>query len=159
MPFAYAVISAPATPLTSHATPNTENPNLAIRQATRGVDITAVRVGGRAAAGTTLTGIGFRFRRWTTVGTGGGAITPAPTRIGTTAATTAADSSSALTAGTVSGAYVGSCVCGASSPGGWAARDADAYIHLEGGSADEIDVNSVCGVASQLLDVGADILE
>jgi hypothetical protein len=159
MPFAYGVVSSPATPFTSHATPNTEDPVLVLRQAVRGFDVSAIAVAGRAAAGATLTGIGFKVRRWTTVGTGGGAITPVPRRIGTTASTTAADKGSAITPGTVSGAYQASFGCGSSSPGGWMARDADAMIHVEGGGADELDINSVSGVASMLLDVAAEILE
>jgi len=159
MPFAYAIVSIPATPLTSHATPNTENPNLVLRQATRGFDLSSIAVLGRAAAGTTLTGIGFKVRRWTTAGSGGTAITPSPRRIGTTATTTAADSATAITPGTVSGAYQASFGCGSSSPGGWMARDTDAMIHVEGGSSDELSINSVSGVASMLLDVGAEILE
>ena len=159
MPFAYAVVPAPATPLTCHATPNTENPNLVLRQATRGFDLASIFVAGRGAALTTLSGIGFRVRRWTTAGTGGTAVTPSPRRIGTTAATTAADSESAITPGTVSGAYQLSFGCGASGPGGWVARDPDAMIHVEGGGADELNINSVSGTASLLLDVSAEIYE
>jgi len=159
MPFGYAVVSAPATPFASHATPNTEDPTLVLRQATRGFDVAGISVHGRAAAGTTLTGIGWKVRRWTTAGTGGTGVTPAPKRIGTTAATTAADKTSAITAGTVSGAYQASFGCGSSTPGGWVARDTDAMIHVEGGGADELNINSVCGVASMLLDCAAEILE
>lgn len=159
MPFCYGVISIPATPLTCHGTPNTENPNLVMRQATRGFDVLSMTCAGRAAAATTITGIEFRTRRWTTAGSGGTAITPQPRRIGTTASTTAADSATSITPGTVSGAYVAVMSCGASGPGGWNAVNADAAIHVEGGSSDELSVNSVCGVASLLLAVGAEIAE
>lgn len=159
MPFVYSVEGAPATPYASHATPNTEDPTLVIRQATRGVDLQALYVLGRGAALTAITGIGYRVRRWTTAGTGGTAITPAPRRIGTTAATTAADKVTAITPGTVSGAYQLSFGCGAAGPGGWVARDADSAIHLEGGGSDELDINSVCGVASMLHHVSAEIAE
>src|SRR5690349_12670842 len=137
MPFVYAVEGAPATPYATHATPNTEDPTLVIRQATRGVDLQAIYVLGRGAALTAITGIGYRVRRWTTAGSGGTSITPAPRRIGTTAATTAADKVTAITAGTVSGAYQLSFGCGAAGPGGWVARDADSALHLEGGGSDE----------------------
>jgi hypothetical protein len=161
LPFVYAVEGAPATPYATSATVNSEDITLAIRQATRGVDLTALFVHGRGAALTTITGIGYRVRRWTTVGSQGAAITPAPRRIGTTASTTAADKTGAVTIlpGTVSGAYQLGIGCGASGPGGWVARDADSAIHLEGGSSDELDVNSVSGVASMLHHVSAEIAE
>lgn len=159
MPFGYGVEGAPATPYASHATPNTEDPTLVLRQAVRGFDIVSLYVHGRGAALTTITGLGFRLRRWTTAGSGGTAITPAPRRIGTTASTTAADKVSAITPGTVSGAYQLSFGCGAAGPGGWTARDADMAIHVEGGGADEIDINSVSGVTAMLHHVSAEITE
>jgi hypothetical protein len=87
-----------------------------LRQATRGVDLMSIFVHGRGAALTAITGIGYRVRRWTTAGSGGTAITPAPRRIGTTAASTAADKVTAITAGTVSGAYQLGFGCGAAGP-------------------------------------------
>ncbi len=159
MPFVYGVDGAPATPYATHATPNTEDPTLVLRQATRGVDLTAIFVHGRGAALTTITGIGYRIRRWTTAGTGGTTVTPSPRRIGTTAGTGAADKVTAITPGTVSGAYQLSFGCGASGPGGWVARDGDAAIHLEGGGADELNINSVSGVASMLHHVSCEISE
>ncbi len=159
MPFVYAVEGAPATPYATHATPNTEDPTLVLRQATRGVDVQALYVQGRGAALVAITGIGFRVRRWTTAGSGGTAITPAPRRIGTTAATTAADKVTAITAGTVSGAYQLAFSCGAAGPGAWVAPNPDSTIHIEGGSADELDINSVCGVTAMLHHVSAEIVE
>lgn len=158
-PFVYAVEGAPATPYATHATPNTEDPTLVLRQAVRGFDIQSLLAQGRGAALTAITGIGYRLRRWTTVGTGGTAITPSPRRVGTTASTTAADKVTAITPGTVSGAYQLAFSCSGSGPGGWVARDSDSAIHVEGGGADEIDVNSVCGVASMLHHVSAEIAE
>jgi hypothetical protein len=159
MPFYYGIEGAPATPYASHATPNTEDPTLVLRQAVRGVDVPAIYVHGRGASLTTLIGIGYRVRRWTTVGTGGTAITPSPRRIGTTASTTAADKVTAITPGTVSGAYQLAFGCGGAGPGGWTAVNADAALHLEGGSADELSINSVCGVASSLHHVHCEIME
>lgn len=159
MPFVYSVEGAPATPYATHATPNTEDPTLVLRQATRGFDVLSVLVHGRGASLTALTGIGYRMRRWTTAGSGGTGITAAPTRIGTAASTTAADKVTAITPGTVSGAYQLGIGCGAAGPGGWVAMNADDAIHVEGGSADELDINSVCGVASMLHHVHARIQE
>lgn len=159
MPFYYNVEQSPATPYTTHATPNTEDPTLVIRQTVRNCDVMSISAGGRAAAATTITGIGYKVRRWNTVGTGGTGVTPAPTRIGTVASTVCVDKASAITAGTVSGAIVGGFTCGKSSPGGWVARDADDALNLEAGSADEFDINSVAGEASLLHTVGCKISE
>lgn len=159
MPFVYAVEGAPATPYATHATPNTEDPTVVLRQAARGFDLQSILVQGRAAAATTISGIGYRVRRWTTAGTGGTALTPNPRRIGTTASTTAADKVTAITPGTVSGVYQAAFSCGKAGPGGWVARDADSAIHVEGGSADELDINSVAGEASLLHHVSCEIAE
>lgn len=159
MPFVYAVEGAPATPYATHGTPNTEDPTLVLRQATRGVDLQAIYTQGRGASLTAISGIGYRVRRWTTAGSGGTSITPAPRRIGTTAATTAADKVTTITPGTVSGAYQLAFGCGAAGPGGWVAPNQDSCIHLEGGGSDELDINSVAGVASLLHHVSAEIME
>lgn len=157
MPFVYSIDSGVT--YTSHATPNTEDPTIVIRQATRGVDLQGIYVLGRGAGLTAISGIGYRVRRWTTAGTGGTALTPNPRRVGTTASTTAADKQTAITAGTVSGAYQVSFGCGAAGPGGWVARDADSAIHLEGGGADELDINSISGTASLSHQVSCEIAE
>ena len=159
MPFVYGVEGAPATPYATSATPNTEDPTLVLRQATRGVDLMSLLIHGRGAGLTTLSGIGYRVRRWTTAGTGGTAVTPSPRRVGTTASTTAADKVTAITAGTISGAYQLGIGCGGAGPGGWVAPNQDSAIHLEGGSADELDINSVSGTASMLHHVSAEIAE
>lgn len=160
MPFVYAIAQGtPGTPLQSNTTPNTETSNMQIRQTTRGVDVNSIYVTGRGAALTTITGLSFIVRRWTTVGTGGTASAISPRRIGTTASTTAFDSASAITQGTVSGAIQAHFGCGASGPGGWVARDADSAMHLEGGSSDDFDIVSLTGVASMLFSMSAEIAE
>jgi len=152
MPFIYDVAhDGTAKFLATSGTANTELANMALRQATRGFNLNAVRVQGRGAGLTTLTGISFVVRRWTTAGSGGTAATPAPRRIGTTASTTAATScDSAITAGTVSGAVQAMFGCGAAGPGGFVARDDDSKIHVEGGSSDELDIFSIQGGGSAL---------
>ena len=159
MAFVYGVEGAPATPYACHGTPNTEDPTLVLRGGTFGFDLQAIWTLGRGAALTAISGIGYRVRRWTTAGSGGTAVTPAPRRIGTTANTVASDKVSAITAGTVSGAYQLSFGCGAAGPGGWVAPNPDSMIRVEGGSSDELDINSVCGVASLLHHVSAEIVE
>ena len=149
MPFMYTVAGlAAGASYATHATPSTEDPTLALRQAVRGFDMTAAYCNGRANAATTITGISYIGRRWTTVGTGGTAVTPNPKRIGTTASTTAADKAAALTQGTVSGVVQFSMGCGKAGPGGWVARDADSAVHVEGTSADELVINSLSAEAS-----------
>jgi len=157
--FIYAIEGAPATPYATHATPNTEDPTVVIRGGARGFSLQAVYVHGRGASLTALTGIGYRVRRWTTAGTGGTAITPNPRSIGTTAVSTAADKVTAITAGTVSGAYQLAIGCGAAGPGGWVAPNQDSCIQVEGGSSDELDINSVAGVASMLHHCHCEIIE
>lgn len=157
MAFVYDV-PAGAT-LSSSGSANTELVNMAIRQATRGVDIQSFAVVGRGAGLTAISGIAFRCKRWTTAGSGGTSITPNPRRIGTTASTTAVDSQTTITAGTVSGVTQLMFGCGAAGPGGWAAMNPDSMIHIEGGSSDEIDVYSISGTTSLNFDLGAEIAE
>jgi hypothetical protein len=159
MPFVYSVVPTVATFLTSSGTANTELPNMVLRQATRGFDVQAFYAQGRGAGLTSISGIAFRVRRWTTAGSGGTAITPAPRRIGTTASTTAASSETAITAGTVSGAYQLAFGCGAAGPGGWVAPNPDSNIHVEAGSADELNVNSMSSTISLNLELSAEIAE
>lgn len=157
MPFVYSVDSGAL--YTSHATPGTEDGTLALRQATRGVDLTAAYGHGRGAGLTSISGITISCKRWTTAGTGGTAVTPSPRRIGTTASTTAADKQTALTPGTISGAYQFSFGFGAAGPGGWMARDSDSAVHLEGGGADELCLYSQSGTASLNFKLSAEIAE
>jgi hypothetical protein len=149
MPFVYTVAGlAAGASYATHATPSTEDPTLQMKQTTRGFDITAAYGNGRANAATTITGISYLGRRWTTVGSGGTAVVPAPKRIGTTALTVCADKATALTAGTVSGAIQFSFGVGKAGPGGWVARDADSCVHVEAASADEVTIASLAAEAS-----------
>jgi hypothetical protein len=157
MPFVYSVDNGST--YATHATPSTEDPTIVLRQTTRNCGLQGMYAAGRAAAATTITGIGYRVRRWTTVGSGGTTVTPAPRAIGTTASTVCVDKASAITAGTVSGAYQASFGCGKAGPGGWVARDADSVILLEAGSSDELDVNSIAGEASLSHQLSLEIVE
>ena len=157
MPFYYNVDTGAN--YTSHATGNTEDPTIVLRQTTRGMDLMAMLAKGKAASATTISGMAINVRRWTTVGSGGTTVTPAPTRIGTTASTVAVDKVSAITAGTVSGAYVTSLGFSKAGPGGWVARDQDDACHLEAGGADEFDLNSICGETAQLFALSCRIAE
>jgi hypothetical protein len=157
--FYYGVEGAPATPYQSHATPNTEDPTLVLRQNVRNMQLLSIFVHGRGVGLTTLTGIGFRLRKWSVAGSGGTAITPAPRAVGSTASTTAADKVTAITPGTTALGYQISFGCGGAAPGGWSAYNEDARMTMEGGSADEISINSVSGAAQMLHHVSAEIAE
>lgn len=146
MPFVYSVSASTAGNTATNATPNTETIYMALRQATRGFNLTSYFVTGKGAGLTALSGIIHRFRRWTTVGSTGTTVTPAPRRVGTTASTGCVDGS--VTAGTVGGTYQLTIGHGAAGPGGWVARDEDSKIHLEGTAADELAVYSASGTAS-----------
>ena len=161
MPFVYTVgLPANVASLTSCGTTNTEYAGLAMRQATRGFDLQAVYAHGMANAATSISGIGFRVRRWTTAGSGGTAITPAPKRIGTTASTTAASNSGgAITVGTVDGSTQVAFGCGGSGPGGWVAPDLDSRVHVEGGSSDELLVYTIATPTSMPFGVATEIVE
>jgi hypothetical protein len=164
MPMVYGFDGAPATPYTTHATPNTEDPTLVLRGGARNADVQAIYVQGRGASLTAITGIGYRIRRWTTAGTGGTAVVGSPRRamgagVFTACLITAADKVSAITAGTVSGVYQLAFSCGAAGPGGWVAPNPDSTICIEGGSSDELDINSVCGVTAMAHHVSAEVAE
>lgn len=157
MPFVYNVTGGAN--YTTSGSANTEDPTIVLRQATRGVDLQAIYGAGKAASATTISGIAIRVRRWTTAGSGGTSLTPAPRRIGTTASTTAVDKQTSITPGTTSGAYQIAFGFGKAGPGGWVARDADSAIHLEAGGSDELDLNSVSGETSLNFELACEIAE
>lgn len=147
--------------LTTSGSANTELGNMAFRQATRGFDINAIQAGGRGTGLTVITGISIRARRWTTASTGGTTLTAGPRRQDQPAAATTGVSSSgsAITAGTGDGSTQVAFSFGAAGPGGWVARDDDSKIHVQGGSADSIDLNSISGGTSLALELAAEIGE
>ena len=161
MPFVYAIgLPASVASLTTCGTTNVELAALAMRQATRNFDVQAMYASGFANAATSISGIAFRARRWTTAGSGGTAITPAPRRIGTTAATTAASNSGgAITVGNTDGSTQAAFGCGASGPGGWVAPDIDSRITVEAGSSDEILVYSIATPTALPFQVSTEIVE
>lgn len=125
-------------PWSTSATANTPDCFAAIRQASQAVLLSALWLIGKAAAATSITGIVVRGRRWTTVGSGGTAVTMSPRWIGPTMLSSVVDKTSAITPGTTGGATA--LVAGFPSVGGggWTARSDMAMVRLEGGSADEL---------------------
>lgn len=129
---------------------STELSQMSIKAQARNVGLTSASVIGRGAGLTALSGIAFRFKKFTTTASSSGTtITPAPLDTGMQAAkavTVAA--SSGLSLGSGGPILVGSFGCGAAGPGGWVARDVDHMPSLEGGSSLSIDTFSVSGTAS-----------
>lgn len=155
--FVYAVNEA-GTTYTTNGTANTEQAWLALKQATHGFWMTALRVIGKGSALTTLNAIAFHVRRWTTAGSGGTAVTPTPVDpLAPASATTAAMGTP--TAGTVSGVIVLAGVgCSATGPGGWTARDDISKPAIRSG-ADELDTYSLSATISLNFTGGCDFEE
>jgi len=155
MPFCYDIPSkAVLENYTTSGSGNTEIDAAFIKPgATRAVMLLALRVLGKGAGLTALSGIAFRLKQWTsTASSGGTAITPAPTdnRAPACAATSGAAATAAgtVTSGTGGPSIVGGAGCGASGPGGWVAPNPDAGIVLDGGANKSIDLFSSSGTAS-----------
>lgn len=160
MAFVYGFGKDTEVAYSTHASTNTDDPTIVLRQTARNCDLQALYCLGRGTSLTAITGIGYRVRRWTTVGSGGTALANvAPRRIGTTASTVIVDKAAAITPGTVSGAVQIAFGCGAAGPGGWVARDEDSKITMEAGSADELDINSVAGVTAMSHQLSGEISE
>ena len=134
--FVYSIASAANE--TTSATVDTLDAYLAIRETSQAVWLQTWLSQGKGAALTTLTGIMHRLRLWTTVGTGGSAITPQPTRPTMPAAQTVVVNG-ALTQGTINGATQLAFGHGAAGPGGWmpagTARRGLAYLSRRRGHA------------------------
>jgi len=160
MPFVYGVSAAGVNYQTS-ASADTEDAYMALRQATRGFSLQAIFAAGKAAAATVLNGVGHHVRRWTTAGSGGTALTPAPRfALSPAAVTVAADKQTALTPGTVSGALQLAFGHGGSTGNSWVARDEDSKIHVEAGSADELALYSItAGTVALKFTASAEIQE
>lgn len=156
MPFVYNVQSkGVAENYATSGSANTEIDAAFIKSgATRFLALLALRVQGKGAGLTALSGIAFRLKQWTTTSSSGGtAITPgAVNNIGPAAAHTAAagagGGTGAVTSGTGGPALVGGCGCGASGPGGWVAPNPDAAIGLDGNANKSTDLFSASGTAS-----------
>ena len=167
MPFVYnCQTKAVAENYTTSGTANTEIDAAFIKPgATRAVTLIALRVQGKGAGLTALSGIAFRLKIWpTTSSSGGTAITPGPTdnrapAAVATAAAGAGGGTGAVTSGTGTPVFVGGCGCGASGPGGWVAPNPDAGITLDGGANKSVDLYSASGTISLPWEAQAEIQE
>jgi hypothetical protein len=146
MPFVYSIV--PGANVTTNATPNTETDHLrTVTGASRGAAFTGCYVVGKANAATSISGIAFRFKRFSTASTAGAGITPAPRDPSAPAAgLTAATAPTAGATPTLQLAFG----CGKAGPGGWVARDPDSVIYLAagGGASGNVDLFSASAEAS-----------
>lgn len=145
--------AANTTSFTSSGTPDTEQDHYFIKPGTRNVGVLSLIVGGKGAGLTTLSGIEYRLKRWTSTATAintGTALTPTPVDPGSQAAkATAATSTGAqFTPGTGGPVFVGGCFSGAAGPGGWVAENPDAMPTVEGSANQTIDLFIASGTAS-----------
>lgn len=153
--------------LQTHTTPGTERDVLFLRpSADRALSLIALRVQGRGAGLTALSGITFRLKVYTTTAsasTAGEALTPRPVDQNSPAtsmtAGIASHASLAVTAGTGGPINVGSCGCGASGPGGWVASNPDAAITLNATTNRSVDLWASSGTADLRYDFGGEFQE
>lgn len=130
--------------------------------ATRPAIVVALRVQGKAAAKTSLSGISIRLKQWpttssastTTAASGSTSTTPTPKiQYGIACVATAGmitASTNVVVVGTGTAVYVGLATCGASGPGGWVAINPDDVPSLTGGSNMSLDIVSASAEAAAL---------
>ena len=158
MPMIYGITPATAGNLTTNATPNTATETLFLKPgATRTLWLLSLYVMGKGAALTTISGIAFRVKKWTTASTAGTAITPQPRDSGFQAAT--ATAASRPTAGSGGGTPVLAFGCGAAGPGGWVAPNPDAGVVMAAANAGSIAVDDASGTASLNFEISGEIAE
>ncbi len=159
--FVYGITPAVGTTLTCSGTPNTEVDQLMVFAAAgtpaRSTSILRILVHGRGGALTSISGITWRLKRWTTGSTSGTPITPIAFDPGAQAAKCTA--AAVPTAGSVDGAVRLSFGCGAAGPGGWVAENPDAMPVLEAGSGDSYDLYNASATASLTADASMAVVE
>ena len=121
-----------------------------IKPGTRTIAVQSMRVGGKGAGLTALSGISYRLKKYfTTAAAGGTAITPAPGDPGAQAAkATAGGASGGVTVGTGGPTFQVGCTSGAAGPGGWTAENPDSMKVLEGSANMSMDLFVSSGTAS-----------
>lgn len=157
---AYYNISPGATQ-TTNATPATENDCFFIKPgATRSVMLIALYFQGKAAAATTISGITYRLKQWTsTAAAGGSALTPAVKGPFLAAVATAGFSASAVTAGTGGPTLKGAWGSGSSSPSPWIAPHIDQCYEVDAAATQSLDIFNSSGAVSANFEMSADIAE
>ncbi len=157
MPFIYS--SASKQQLESFSTSGSGNTQLdqffMKPGATRPAAIVAIRVQGKGAGLTALSGMSVRLGQWTTTSSTSVAATsttPSPKNILAPACVATAgmvsSAASTVTSGTGGPLYVGLASMGASGPGGWVAINPDDVPLLDGNANRSMDLFSASGTAS-----------
>jgi hypothetical protein len=153
---------APGATQTTNAAANTENDALFITPgALRAVAITAIYPQGRGANLTSISGITYRLKKWTTTASSGGTpITPSPNEAGYSAASaTAGFAAGAVTPGTGGPTLLLSIGSGTTSPGNWMARTVDDWRRLYAGETKSMDIFNIASAVSLTYEMSIDIAE
>ena len=160
MPFIYMIPThSVAAAFTTSATPDTEIDAMFVKPGTRTIALLAMRVGGKGAGLTALSGIAYRLKKYTTTSAAGGtAITPAPSDPGAQAAKmTAGGATAGVTVGTGGPVFQMGCTSGAAGPGAATAVTPDAAKTLEGAANQSIDLFVSSGTASMKYEAELDV--
>ncbi len=168
MPFVYAIQSKMALEnFSTSSGANTQLDQCFMKPgASRPAAIVALRVQGKGAALTALTGMCIRLGQWTTTAStsvAGVAAVPspknnlAPACVATAGMVTAA--SSTITSGTGGPLYVGLASMGASGPGGWVSINPDDVPLLDGGANRSLDLFSSSPTANTAYEFAQDSVE
>jgi len=165
MPFIIIAHSAGAGGVNANSTTsssiNTEldqgSANFSSTSLNRSMFVTAVYGLGTNAGLTTISGIAYRLKRWTTTGSTGGGngvnngkVDPLeglnfPSYMEVLMAVTG---STALTSGTGGPNFIGGWTSGATGPGGWTSSNTSSWLELDSRTGGSIDLFSVSGTAS-----------
>jgi len=165
MPFVYssqnAQVASGTQGFQTSATANTEVDQFFLKPGTRNIAVNACYTGGKGAGLTAISGIAYRFKKWTTTASSAGTpVTPTPRDPGMQAAkATAGGASAGVTSGTGGPTYLGGFVSGAAGPGGWVAPNPDSTMVLEGSATMSIDLFSTSGTASLFFDFVVEHIE
>ncbi len=168
MPFIYSSQSKQALEnFSTSSSANTQLDQFFLKPgASRPAAVVALRVQGKGAGLTALSGISIRLGQWTTTASttvAGVASVPspkhnlAPACVATAGMVTAA--SSTITAGTGGPLYVGYASMGASGPGGWVAINPDDVPTLDGGANRSMDLFSSSPTANMAYEFECDNTE
>jgi hypothetical protein len=159
MPLFYTIV--PGATQTTNATGGTENDCFFVKPGTRTIWVNGVQPAGKANAASTISGITYRLKKWTTTASSAGtSVTPTPNDIGYQAAKqSAAYSASALTSGTGGPTLLLSLGTGTSTPGPWITDNLDRAYALEGSATQSIDVFNSSPAASQVFEMSVHTVE
>jgi len=171
IPFVYALNSKSGAQalenLTTNGTANTENDFAFLKPgASRVSTVLALRIQGKGAGLTALSGIVNRLKHWTSTSSttvGGTSVTPAPKHNLAPAAVSTAGmatvAAGTITSGTGGPNIVGFAGCGASGPGGWVAANPDDVPSLDGGANKSADLFSSSPTVSLSFEHELDVQE